>query len=161
LELDPQRRTRVRFSLMPHDDCRLLDLRTSPVADRIAAVDDFVAAGYEVHVNFSPVVLRAGWEGDWARLLQQLSDGTGAAFKGQAAAEIIMLTHNEQLHEVNLGWHSKGEQLLWRPDLQQRKRSENGMSNVRYRNDVKAAGVRTLTDLITTHAPWLRIRYAF
>ena len=30
---------------------------TTPVAERIAAIDDFVAAGYEVHVNFSPVVI--------------------------------------------------------------------------------------------------------
>ena len=61
LQLDPRGRTRVRFSLMPEQDARLLDLRTSPIGERIAAVDDFVAAGYEVHLNFSPVVLRAGW----------------------------------------------------------------------------------------------------
>jgi spore photoproduct lyase family protein len=161
LELDPRRRTRIRFSLMPQADSRLLDLRTSPIAERIAAIDDFMAAGYEVHVNFSPVVVRPGWEADWAELLGQLADGTGAAFKSQAAVEIIMLTHNEQLHEVNLGWHPKGEQLLWRPELQQKKRSQTGMWNVRYRNGVKAAGVRTLTDLIATRAPWLRVRYAF
>ncbi|WP_228782819.1 spore photoproduct lyase family protein [Nocardia abscessus] len=29
----------------------------------------------------------------------------GSAFKAQAPAEFIMLTHNEQLHELNLGWH--------------------------------------------------------
>ena len=51
--------------------------------------------------------------------------------------------------------------MLWRPELQQAKRSQNGMWNVRYRNDVKAAGVRRLTDLVAAHAPWLRVRYAF
>jgi hypothetical protein len=35
------------------------------------------------------------------------------------------------------------------------------MWNVRYRNNVKAAGVRTLTDLIAAETPWLRVRYAF
>ena len=79
LTLDPQQRTRIRFSLMPHQDSRLLDLRTTPIAERIAAIDDFVAAGYEVHVNFSPVVVRPGWQDDWAELLRQLSDGTGPA----------------------------------------------------------------------------------
>jgi spore photoproduct lyase family protein len=161
LGLDPRGRTRVRFSLMPPEDSRLLDLRTTPVAERIRALDEFVEAGYEVHVNLSPVVIRDGWQAAWAELLQELSDRTGPAFQAQAAAEVIMLTHNEQLHEVNLGWHPKGEQLLWRPELQQRKRSQTGMWNVRYRNDVKADGVRTLQDLIARHAPWLRIRYAF
>jgi spore photoproduct lyase family protein len=161
LGLDPRGRTRIRFSLMPEADSRLLDIRTSPIAARIAAVDDFVAAGYEVHLNFSPVVLRDGWQADWAELLRQVSDGTGEAFKAQAAVEVILLTHNRQLHEVNLGWHPKAEDVLWRPELQQAKRSESGGLNVRYRNAVKSEGVRQVRELIAAEAPWLTVRYAF
>ena len=161
LDLDPAGRTRIRFSLMPDRDARLLDLRTSRVDERIAAVDDFVAAGYEVHLNFSPVVLRDGWEEDWTDLLRQLDDELSPATKSQAAAEVILLTHNRELHEVNLGWHPQAEDLLWRPEIQQPKRSGNGQDNVRYRNDVKRAGVARLTALIAAHAPWLDVRYAF
>ncbi|GAB3301121.1 spore photoproduct lyase family protein [Geodermatophilus aquaeductus] len=161
LDLDPQGRTRIRFSLMPDADSRVIDVRTSRIAERVAAVDDFVEAGYEVHLNLSPVVLRDGWEADWAQLLRQLDDTLSPAAKAQAAAEVIMLTHNRDLHEVNLGWHPKAEDLLWRPDLQQPKRSQNGQWNVRYRNDVKRAGVERLQELVAHHAPWLRIRYAF
>lgn len=161
LDLEPRGRTRVRFSLMPQADSKLLDIRTSPVADRIAAIDDFVAAGYEVHLNLSPVVLREGWQADWAELLRQVGDGTGAAFRAQAAAEVILLTHNRDLHQVNLGWHPSAERVLWRPELQQAKRSENGGWNVRYRNGIKADAVRQVRDLIAAEAPWLRVRYAF
>ncbi|WP_166520892.1 spore photoproduct lyase family protein [Modestobacter roseus] len=161
LDLDPQGRTRVRFSLMPDADAHLLDVRTSRIAERIAAIDDFVAAGYEVHLNFSPVVLREGWEADWTALLRQLDDELSPAAKAQAATEVIMLTHNEGLHEVNLGWHPQAEQLLWRPEVQQPKVSQNGQLNVRYRNDVKRAGVQRLQALIAQHTPWLPVRYAF
>jgi spore photoproduct lyase family protein len=161
LGYDPQGRTRVRFSLMPENDSKLIDIRTSTIGERIAAIDDFVAAGYEVHLNFSPVVLRDGWERDWAELLQRLDDETGPAFRQQAAVEIIMLTHNKDLHEVNLGWHPKAEDVLWRPDLQQPKRSQTGMWNVRYRNNPKREAVETLRSLIEDHTPWLRVRYAF
>jgi spore photoproduct lyase family protein len=161
LELDPRGRTRIRFSVMPEDDARVLDIRTSRVAERIAAVDDFVEAGYEVHLNLSPVVLREGWEADWAQLLRRLDDELSPAAKAQAAAEVILLTHNRDLHQVNLGWHPKAEELLWRPDLQQPKRSQNGSWNVRYRNDVKRAGVTRVQNLVAAHAPWLHIRYAF
>ena len=168
LELDPRGRTRIRFSVMPEDDARVLDIRTSRVAERIAAVDDFVEAGYEVHLNLSPVVLREGWEADWAQLLRRLDDELSPAAKAQAAAEVILLTHNRDLHQVNLGWHPKAEELLWRPDLQQPKRSQNGSWNVRYRNDVKRAGVTrvqelvaALTDLIAQRLPSCRVRYAF
>lgn len=56
LDYDPAGKTRIRFSLMPAPMARLVDIRTSPMAERIAAIDDFVAAGYEVHLNFSPVI---------------------------------------------------------------------------------------------------------
>ena len=161
LELDPAGRTRIRFSVMPDDDVRVLDVRTSRVAERIAAVDDFVEAGYEVHLNLSPVVVRDGWERAWAELLRQLDDGLGPAAKAQAAAEVIMLTHNEALHDVNLGWHPTAERLLWRPDLQEPKRSQNGQDNVRYRGTVKRAALDRLGELLAAHAPWLRVRYAF
>jgi spore photoproduct lyase len=158
---DPQGRTRIRFSLMPESDARLLDLKTSKVGERIAAIDEFVQAGYEVHVNLSPVVVRDGWLHDWAELLDQLADGTGRRFRDQAAAEVVFLTHNDRLHEVNLGWHPKAEQVLWRPEVQQPKRSQTGGWNVRYRNGFKGDRVRELTDLVAERTPWLRIRYAF
>lgn len=161
LRLDPRGRTRIRFSLMPPEDSRLLDVRTSPVAERIAAAGDFLEAGYEVHLNLSPVVVRPGWQSAWAELFRHLDDVLPAAVKAQAAAEVIMLTHNAGLHEVNLGWHPRAEELLWRPALQEPKRSQNGDLNVRYRAAEKAASVRRLLALAAEHAPWLRIRYAF
>jgi spore photoproduct lyase family protein len=161
LALDPRGRTRVRFSLMPAADAKLLDIRTSPVAERIAVIDAFVEAGYEVHVNFSPVVVRPGWLDDWGELLDQLGDAIGPRARAQLAAEVIFLTHNDRLHEVNLGWHPKAEQVLWRPDLQQPKRSQTGGWNVRYRTGDKGRYVCALTDLVAARAPYCRIRYAF
>ncbi|MET9422595.1 spore photoproduct lyase family protein [Streptomyces sp. NPDC006540] len=161
LLLEPRGRTRVRFSVMPPEDSRLLDVRTSPVEDRIAAAADFLDAGYEVHFNLSPVVIRPGWEEAWAELLRHMDDVLPTRVKEQAAAEVIMLTHNRDLHEVNMAWHPRAEQALWRPDLQQPKRSENGSWNVRYRNGAKATAVETVRGLVATHAPWLTIRYAF
>ncbi|WP_426570138.1 spore photoproduct lyase family protein [Streptomyces canus] len=161
LALDPRGRTRIRFSVMPPEDSRLLDVRTSPVAERIAAAADFLDAGYEVHFNLSPVVVRPGWEKAWTELLGHLDDVVPARVKRQAAAEVIMLTHNQELHEVNLGWHPRAEDVLWRPDLQEAKRSENGALNVRYAGRIKARAVDRLRALIAGRAPWLRVRYAF
>ncbi|OFJ53070.1 spore photoproduct lyase family protein [Mycolicibacterium grossiae] len=161
LDYDPRGGTRVRFSLMPAETSRVVDVRTSKIADRIAAIDDFVEAGYEVHLNFSPVIVHENWLADWAELLDQIADGTNERTKAQLAAEVIFLTHNEQLHDVNLGWHPKGEDLLWRPDLQQLKRSQNGQWNVRYKTTWKRRWVDELTDLVAQKLPSCRIRYAF
>jgi spore photoproduct lyase family protein len=161
LDYDPRGGTRARFSLMPQETSRLVDVRTSKVADRIAAIDSFVEAGYEVHLNFSPVIVHEDWLADWSELLDQVADGTSERTKAQLAAEIIFLTHNEGLHDVNLGWHPRGETLLWRPDLQQQKQSQNGQWNVRYKSPWKGRWVQRLSDLIDEKLPSCRIRYAF
>ncbi len=161
LEIDPRCGTRVRVSLMPRDVSQLVDVRTHPVEHRIAAIDDFVEAGYEVHVNLSPVIVTDGWLEDWDELLGELDAGTGPAAKAQMAAEIILLTHNDRLHEVNLGWHPRAEELLWTPEIQEPKRSQTGGLNLRYRRGFKGARVRELLELIERRTPWLRVRYAF
>jgi len=161
LRLDPKGRTRVRFSLMPAAMAKTMDIRTSAVADRIAAIDDFVAAGYEVHVNFSPVIVADGWLPAWAELFDQLHAGIGDAARRQLAAEIIFLTHNEQLHEVNLGWHPRAEETLWRPELQEVKQSQTGGRNVRYRSGAKRGYLDQLQALLAERLPYCRVRYAF
>ena len=72
-----------------------------------------------------------------------------------------MLTHNAGLHEVNLGWHPRAEDVLWRPDLQETKRSQTGGVNVRYRTGDKGRYVGQLLELVERRTPWLRVRYAF
>ena len=95
------------------------------------------------------------------RRLCHPADGTSRRTRAQLAAEVIFLTHNEDLHEVNLGWHPRGEELLWRPDLQEVKRSQSGQVNVRYRTGWKGRWVQQLTDLVEEKLPGCRIRYAF
>jgi spore photoproduct lyase family protein len=161
LAYDPRGRTRVRFSLMPERVARVVDVRTSPVAERVAAVSDFVAAGYEVHLNLSPVIVYDGWLDDWGALLERVDDTLSPAAKAQLAAEVIFLTHNERLHEVNLGWHPQAEALLWTPEWQEPKESEQGGVNVRYRAGLKGRLVAQLTALVRERLPYCAIRYAF
>ena len=161
LDWDPLGRTRIRFSLMPASVAKVTDIRTSPIAERIAAINDFVEAGFEVHLNFSPIIVTPTWIEEWTELLVHLDDVLSPAAKRQMAAEVIFLTHNERLHEVNLGWHPKAEDLLWTPSTQEPKVSQNGAVNVRYRADLKRAHVDTFTRLVARHLPSCRIRYAF
>jgi spore photoproduct lyase family protein len=161
LAYEPRGKTRIRFSLMPERIARVVDVRTSPIAERIDAIEDFVAAGYEVHLNFSPVILYEGWEADWAELFAQVDDRIGPAARAQLKAEIIMLTHNADLHEVNLGWHPKAEELLWRPDIQEAKRSEGGGANLRYRSGWKGRWLARFKSLLAERMPYCTVRYAF
>jgi spore photoproduct lyase len=161
LSYDPQGKTRIRFSLMPDNVAKVVDVCTSPIAERIRAVDDFVRAGYEVHLNFSPVIVYPGWEQDWSRLFDAIDDALSAEAKGQLRAEIIFLTHNAQLHEVNMQWHPKAEEYLWTPQTQETKRSEGGQWNLRYKAAWKRQWLERFKRLLADKLPYCGVRYAF
>ena len=161
LDYAPRGKTRIRFSLMPHSKAKLLDVRTSPIAERIAAINDFVAAGYEVHLNFSPVVAYEGWQAEYDELFQQVDDALNPAAKAQLAAEVIFLTHHAGLHEVNLRWHPKAEALLWTPGTQEAKVTQGGGVAVRYRTGLKGRLVAEFKELLARRLPYCQVRYAF
>src|SRR5918997_2591660 len=159
LDYDPQGKTRLRFSLMPPETSRLVDVRTSPVERRIAAINDFVEAGYEVNVNFGPVIIKGGWLEDYAELFGMIDASLSPEAKGQLACEVIFLTHSERLHEVNLGWHPEGEKVLWRPGGQGPKTSHASGDRVpRYERDLKRGLVREFRTLLSGKLPYCKVR---
>jgi spore photoproduct lyase len=162
LGYDPQGKTRIRFSLMPPETSKLVDVRTSRIEERVLAIDDFVEAGYEVNVNLGPVILKEDWREDYAALFSMLAEALSEKAKRQLAAEVIFLTHSKELHEVNLRWHPKGEAILWRPDLQEHKVSQaSGERVLRYKRDLKCPLVAELKALLAKRMPYCSVRYAF
>ena len=53
INFDPKGKIRIRFSLMPQHKSDLHEPGTSKIIDRIKAIDAFIEAGYDVHVNYS------------------------------------------------------------------------------------------------------------
>ncbi len=107
------------------------------------------------------MVVYDGWLADYRELLREVDDVLAPAAKSQLACEVIFLTHNEALHLVNLGWHPAAEALLWTPETQEAKESEQGQRNVRYRAGMKGRLVREFTALLAEELPYCRVRYAF
>jgi len=168
LDFDPQRKVRVRFSLMPTEVSRLVDVRTDSIEKRLQSINDFYEAGYEVHVNFSPVIvydrvrgIDRDWEEDYRELFKQLDTTVSADVKKQMKCEVIFLTHNERQHLVNVELNPKAEELLWLPDLQETKRSSYGGINIRYQYQLKAQMVNSFVNMLTEEIPWCGIRYIF
>jgi len=162
LRYDPGGKTRVRFSLMPADTARLVDVRTSSVPERVAAMNLFHEAGYEVNINFGPVIVYDGWLQDYATLFALIDDTLAPAVKRQLRAEVIFLTHDQELHEVNLRWHPRGEELLWRPELQETKVGQaSGDPALRYKMGLKRGYVADFCALLRERLPYCGIRYAF
>ena len=163
LELDPQRKVRIRMSLMPANISKLVDVRTDPIEARLAAINEFWEAGYEVHVNFSPVIVYGGkqWRNDYRQLFEQLNKIVHPEVKRQMQCEVIFLTHNRAQHEANLGINPQAEALLWVPELQEDKQSQMGGWNIRYERHMKAKMIEVFKQLHQEVIPWCGIRYIF
>jgi spore photoproduct lyase len=162
LSYQPDTKIRIRFSLMPQKISSLLEPKTSLINERICAIEPFIEAGYEAHLNFSPIVVYQGWLEDYQQLFIEIDKLIPDSFKESVLAECIFLTHNPWQHERNLArGQTHSEHLLWQPSLQESKRSEYGSQAVRYQRHLKAKFITEWQTLHDKLIPWNKIRYIF
>jgi DNA repair photolyase len=161
LSIDPKRRTRIRYSIMPTPIARSVDIRTSPISERIQSTNRLVDAGYEVHYNFSPIIMYGGdqWKKDWVTTLEEISDVLTENSKKQLDCEAFFLTHSHQAHELNLEWNPKGEEFLWSPSLQVPKRTQPDV--IVYDYDLRRRELGWFQETLKKHLPDCKIRYSF
>jgi len=159
LHFDPQGKIRIRFSLMPQYMSDLHEPSTSKIIDRIKAIDTFIDAGYDVHVNFSPVIVEDSWLEDYEELFELLNKHVSN--KDKVLSEVIFLTHNEKKHEENLVKHPETEVHLWNPAIQEEKVSQYGGTNIRYARHLKHLYIDAFKALHEKVIPWNTIRYIF
>lgn len=159
LAFNPKGKIRIRFSLMPQEYSTLLEPKTSLIIDRIKAIDSFIQAGYDVHINFSPVIVVNGWLEQYKELFTLVDEHV--KHKDIVKAEVIFLTHNIQKHEKNMLDKRPGEELIWQPSIQEEKTSQYGGKNIRYQHRLKAEYIKQWTELHDSIIPWNTIRYCF
>lgn len=159
----PESKARVRMSLMPQKVASIVEVGTSNISSRIASIDQLIAKGYEVHINFSPVIGYKGWLTDYKALLQEIDSTISSKAKSQLKCEVIFLTHSPRLHELNLNWNPEAEAYLWSPNAQEFKTNNRGDSDVlRYKAfSVKRYMENTFVNLLQEYLPYCTIRYIF
>lgn len=159
INFNPEGKIRIRFSLMPQHKSTLHEPHTSKIIDRIKAINTFIDAGYDVHINFSPVIVYDGWLEDYADLFHMVNDYV--QYKDRVLSEVIFLTHNFKKHTVNLGRHPETEVDLWVLNKQEIKKSQYGGENIRYKLSLKGGYINQFKQLHKSIIPWNTIRYIF
>jgi spore photoproduct lyase len=161
LNYNPEKKIRIRFSLMPQKYSDLLEPNTSKIVDRIQAINTFIEAGYDVHINFSPVIVTDNWLQEYKELFQLVDTLVNDSYKNQVKCEVIFLTHNKNKHIDNLNNNVKGEDLLWNPEIQENKISQYGGINIRYKHNLKYHYIDEFKKIHNEIIPWNIIRYIF
>lgn len=161
LSYNANRKVRIRFSIMPQKLSDILEPGTSKIIDRIKAVNDFYEAGYDVHLNYSPIIMYEDFQKDYNDLFRLVDSIVDKSIKNKVKAECIFLTHNKEMHKYNVINDVNGEKYLWRPELQEPKTSEYGCLNIRYNRHNKKQYIKDFKQLHNTVVPWQEIRYIF
>ena len=161
LDYNANRKVRIRFSIMPQVLADKLEPNTSKIVDRIKAVNDFYEAGYDVHLNYSPIIMYDDFVKDYTNLFQLVDSIVDSSIKDKVKAECIFLTHNKDMHKYNIDNNTKGEDLLWNSELQEDKTSQYGGKNIRYNRFYKEKYIKTFRHMLNENISWQKIRYIF
>tara|TARA_R110002012_G_scaffold120305_2_gene269537 strand:- start:5885 stop:6745 length:861 start_codon:yes stop_codon:yes gene_type:complete len=161
LSYDADRKIRIRFSILPQILSDKLEPGTSKVIDRIKAVNDFYEAGYDVHLNYSPIIMYDDFVKDYTELFKLVDTIVDDSIKHKVKSECIFLTHNEKMHNNNVINKTEGEEYLWKPGFQEKKVSQYGSVNIRYNRLHKKRFIKTFKHIHKQNVKWQEIRYIF
>lgn len=125
LTFNPNKKVRIRLSLLPERMVKIMDKGTHPLDVRLQAMKELYNAGYEIHVNFSPIIYYKEWIEDYKELFQKVKELN----INDLQAECIFLTHEYNKHLRNTQNYPEAEQYLWIPDIQENKISVYGGSS--------------------------------
>jgi spore photoproduct lyase len=159
LALDPKGKTRIRYSLMPQKVARYVDIGTSPISERIQSVNRLIDADYEVHFSFAPIIIYENWREDWSELWREIDETLSAKAKAQLKCEAFFLTHSADLHEINMQWNAKGEEFLWKPELQVPKKT--APDTLVYDYSFRRRELAEYEKDLAKHLPYCPVRYSF
>ncbi len=161
LQYNSNYKVRIRYSLMPQELSDVLEPHTSKVIDRIKAVNDFYDAGYDVHLNYSPVIVYPNSKQAYTELFELVDKHVRDDIKEKVKCEVIFMTHNDKMHDYNLKRNPVAESYLWHPIKQEYKKSEYGNINIRYEHKLKKMYIDRFLNLHNNILPWQDVRYIF
>lgn len=152
---------RIRMSLMPQPLSSILEVGSSKILDRLKGVEAALNKGYEVHLNFSPIIVYANWIVEYDKLMTLINETLSDQAKSQLKCEVIFLTHEEKLHIENLTVNPEVEKFLHTSYNQEAKVNNRGSNVIRYNRFYKSIFINQFRELLEELMPYCSIRYIF
>ena len=88
------KKPRVRVSLMPQVYSNTLEPNMQTITSRIDDINRLKDLGWEVHINYSPLVFHTNWKEEYENLFDQVKK-----IAGENKCEVIALTNHEKQME--------------------------------------------------------------
>jgi spore photoproduct lyase len=142
------KKPRVRVSLMPQVFSSILEPKMSSILSRILDIDRLMKLGWEVHVNYSPVVFYHGWQEEYDDLFSQVK-----TLHKDIKCEVIALTN----HKLQMQKASIAAQHLMKYSSE----IKNKQGIMRYPLSFKSKFLEQFKQIYAQYFPLNTIRYIF
>lgn len=142
------KKPRVRVSVMPQAYSDVLEPNMQKVHTRIQDINRLKQLGWEVHINYSPVVFYPGWKNEYDQLFKEIK-----TVAGENKCEVIALTnHKLQMQKAS----DKAKELM---KFSNEIKNDSGV--MRYPVQQKAIALQNFKDIYSKYFSLDTIRYIF
>ena len=154
LHLEHHGKTIFRMSLNPEEIIRKTEFGTSPLPERIRALNLMCDAGYPVGILLAPVVLVPGWKSLYAGLIEHLAKDLSEKVRQTAFLEIIFMTYSYVHRAINAEAFPNAVGLY-----DQTAMTGRGRGKYCYREALRNEGASFLRDMLHRHLGGMKIQY--
>ncbi len=154
LGLPHKGRVTVRMSVNPQELIRRIEFGTSPLIDRIRALNQLCGDGYPVGLLIAPVILADNWKALYTELLDTLEAELSEKAKATLFIEVIFMTYSYVHRKINEEAFPNAVEL-YDPSLM----TGRGRGKYCYRPELRADGEEFLRCEIARRFPENQIVY--
>ena len=142
------KRPRVRVSLMPQEYSNILEPKMQKISSRIDDINRLKDLGWEVHLNYSPLVFYPGWSKEYESLFKEVKEKAG-----ENKCEVIALTNH--VHQMNRSSEEARELMKYSDEI------KNGNGIMRYPIRQKTRALANFKMIYSKYFKLQTIRYIF
>lgn len=154
LPLKHNGRVIVRMSVNPQEIIKRIEIGTSPLDNRIAAINKLKQAGYKIGILVAPIILVDNWKEQYSELIKYLSTQLSTEVKQDAFFELIFMTYSYVHRKINEEAFP-GTPNLYNSELM----TGRGMGKYSYKKEVREDAEKFMRDLMQKYFPNNKIEY--
>lgn len=144
----------VRMSVNPEQIIRQIEIGTSPLANRVEAINKLKQAGYKVGILIAPVVLVDNWKKLYEELIQYLAQNLSEQARKDIFFEIIFMTYS-YIHKVINQEAFPNAINLYNPGIM----TVRGYGKYTYKKEVREDGEEFFREQLKKFFPNNEIKY--
>lgn len=154
LNLKHDGRTIIRMSMNPQEIISKVEFGTSPLKNRIKAINKLKEAGYKVGILIAPIILVDNWKELYGNLIKYLSENLSQPVKDESFFELIFMTYSYVHKMINTEAFPNAINL-YNPDIM----TGRGRGKYAYNKEIREEAEKFLREQMHKYFPNSTIEY--